>query len=591
MVLKITYGTLLAGLAALVMAANASAGSYHVYTCRTPDGGSAPADGWSGSKVGTYTYAEDTCPQGGALVAALGDQAARTANTDSATWAFAVPAGLRMTEATLWRAGDADGGAAINAFYEFWIAAPNNLNDPTNAFGQCVAGAGCTFGVGNIAEPRSPENRISVPTQNLGSRLFVNASCSGEAGYKCKTGQGDPNNYAAVVYLYAADMKLEQSAGPTAGNVTGELASAASVHGTADVAFTASDPGSGVYEAQVSVDGQLVESPLLNENGGRCRNVGETSDGLPAFLYVQPCLPSLSADIGLDTTRLADGEHHLVVSVIDPAGNSAPVLDREITVANLPASGGPSPSGGSNGGQGAQGGQGAPGASGPAGAQGPVGPPNGTNASAQAILTAGWKGSRGSRLVAPYGHAETIVGRLTAPGGAPIAGAQLGVWATPAFAGAAASATPGPHTHADGTFTLRVPAGMSSRAVRLTYSARLGDPLPAASRTLTLTVRAALRLAIGPRTSSVGGRIFFSGRLLGGPVPAIGKLLVLEARSAGGPWIKFNVIRSDRAGGYHASYRFRFPGPAAYEFRVLSEAEGDYPFAGGASNVVSVREL
>jgi hypothetical protein len=590
MVLKITYGTLLAGLAALVMAANASAGSYHVYTCRTPDGGSAPADGWSGSVApgGAYDdYTLNTCSTGGALVAALGDATTHLANTDRATWTFEAPSAVRVVGATVWRAGYLHGRSGENATYQSWMAGPS----PTNVFDECIFTAGCHV-EGDLTQAMSSTNLIAVPSSNAGSHLYVNVSCgAGAPGSECKGGFSDPNNYAAVVYLYAADMKLEQSAGPTAGNVAGELASAASVHGTADVAFTASDPGSGVYEAQVSVDGQLVESPLLNENGGRCRNVGETSDGLPAFLYVQPCLPSLSADIGLDTTRLADGEHHLVVSVIDPAGNSAPVLDREITVANLPASGGPSPSGGSNGGQGAQGGQGAPGASGPAGAQGPVGPPNGTNASAQAILTAGWKGSRGSRLVAPYGHAETIVGRLTAPGGAPIAGAQLGVWATPAFAGAAASATPGPHTHADGTFTLRVPAGMSSRAVRLTYSARLGDPLPAASRTLTLTVRAALRLAIGPRTSSVGGRIFFSGRLLGGPVPAIGKLLVLEARSAGGPWIKFNVIRSDRAGGYHASYRFRFPGPAAYEFRVLSEAEGDYPFAGGASNVVRVQEL
>jgi hypothetical protein len=38
------------------------------------------------------------------------------------------------------------------------------------------------------------------------------------------------------------------------------------------------------------------------------------------------------------------------------------------------------------------------------------------------------------------------------------------------------------------------------------------------------------------------------------------------------------------------SYRFKFPGPADYQFGVLCEAEADYPFATGASNVVGVFE-
>ncbi len=37
--------------------------------------------------------------------------------------------------------------------------------------------------------------------------------------------------------------------------------------------------------------------------------------------------------------RLANGSHHLTVSVLDAAGNSAPVLDRNVTVANPGAPG------------------------------------------------------------------------------------------------------------------------------------------------------------------------------------------------------------------------------------------------------------
>jgi hypothetical protein len=65
---------------------------------------------------------------------------------------------------------------------------------------------------------------------------------------------------------------------------------------------------------------------------------------------------------------------------------------------------------------------------------------------------------------------------------------------------------------------------------------------------------------------------------------------VLEARSPGGAWIEFSVIRTGPRGRFHGSYRFRFPGPADYQFRAVSEPESDYPFAAGSSNVVGVHE-
>ena len=119
--------------------------------------------------------------------------------------------------------------------------------------------------------------------------------------------------------------------------MSGELASAPACGARATWRSAPTDPGSGVYEAVFSVDGHVVQSTVVDENGGRCRNVGQTTDGLPAFLYVQPCLGSVSADVPFDTTRVSNGAHHLIVSVIDAAGNAAPVLDRQITVANPPA--------------------------------------------------------------------------------------------------------------------------------------------------------------------------------------------------------------------------------------------------------------
>ncbi|HEX4187755.1 MAG TPA: hypothetical protein VHY83_07660 [Solirubrobacteraceae bacterium] len=461
-------------------------------------------------------------------------------------------------------------------------------------FDECIAALECK-GEGSVQAPLSPSNRIVVPASHLGGRLFLNVGCGGPSEpepYECKAGFGDPNGYAAAVYLFAADLTLEQNAGPMASNATGELANASTVSGTSNVAFTASDPGSGVYEAAFTVDGHLTQTTVLNDNGGRCRAVGQSADGLPDFLYLQPCLASLSADVGLDTTKLTDGAHHVVVNVIDAAGNAAPVLDRTVTVANglstapgpgAPGAGGPGFAGGLNGANGSNGTNGSNGANG-------AGAPNGANASSQATLTARWKGTGSTKVASTYGRAQTILGRLTGPGGAPIAGAQIDLSATPAFVGAHAVAMTSPVTGPDGSFAVQLAGGVSSRALRLAYRSHLGDATPVAVRTLTLTVKAAIALSVAPRTAGVGTSIVFHGRLLGGPIPRGGKQLVLEARSRGGSWLEFNVIRANTRGLFRAIYRFKFPGPVQYQFRAVSEAEADYPFAGGSSNVVGVRE-
>jgi hypothetical protein len=552
MVLRTLNGVMVVLLALAALAASAQAGQYHVYACRTPTGESAPADGWSGSVTGTGDYAQNTCQQpGGALVAALWPRTGRTANEDTAMWAFGAPPGVQISGATLWRAGDAGGGAAINATYQFWLAG----SQETSVFEECLFVLGCSAH-GNFQQSVSPENRVVVPGPNLGSHLFASASCGGVSGYRCREGQQDANGYAAVVYVYAADLVLEQSGGPSAGNVSGELASAPVLAGTSDLAFSASDSGSGVYEAQFSVDGQLVQSRVLDENGGRCRNVGQTTDGLAAFLYVQPCQQAVSADVPFDTTRVSNGSHHLIVRVLDAAGNGAPVLDRNVTISN----------------------PGAP------------GPPNGVNASAQATLSASWRGARRDRITSSYGRAHIVVGRLTAAGGAPISAALIDLVALPTYAAAKPVQMASPRTGPDGSFSVRVPAGVSSRTLRFSYRPSMGAVAAVATHTLALSVRAGIALSVTPPTVGVGGSIQFHGRLRGGPIPPSGKALVLEARSAGSGWLEFNVIRAGARGRFSASYRFKFPGPAGYQFRVLCEPEADFPFAAGASNVVGVYE-
>ena len=572
-------------LALAVLVVSAWAGEYHVYSCRTPSGQVAPTDGWSASEHPSYDPTLNTCASGGGLIAALDAGYAHPSDseTDKATWAFNAPEGETIAAATLWRAGNTLGGSNGEGSYLFWLWGVAPVGENAQIFDECTASVknNCVS-QGSLAEPLAAENRVTASPSVLNTRyLGVSTYCGSFIVTSCPTNEGGKITYDAEVELFAADITLSQPKGPTVSAVGGGLAEDPTVSGTSDVAFHASDPGSGVYEAIVEVDGQTLEHEVVNEDGGRCHNVGGTTDGLPAFLYTQPCPAEASADIPFDTTALTNGEHHLVVSVTDAAGNAATVLDREITVTNqLPASP-PAPAG-----------------------CGPSAPASGRSP----VLTAGWKGHRGARLRARYGPAHTIEGTLSGPastsggppgtaapsgaraGGAPIPGAQLEVCELPAYRGASTTLIAAPRTGPNGHWSLALPRNLPSGTLRIGYRQNPAEAQPAALQALTLTIPAALRLHISPRTAASGGAIHFSGRLRGGPIPPGGKQLVLEARSPGGPWIEFHVIRTRAGGRFAYLYRFRLPGPARYQFRVLCEAEDDFPFAAGVSNVVGVFE-
>lgn len=547
---------LVGALAALSGGGSAWAGRYHVYSCRMPDGEAAPTDGWT-RVFGPDTkddYLEDTCQTGGALVAALGDGATHVVNTDYVSWQFQAPSPLVLVNTEMWRAGDTSQPSSNLYTYQYWLAAPS-LNDP---FDQCLSNQRCSS-QGNTSEPLAPANEIEIPGADLGTQIFVAAGCSGATELEpleCPENRGATDNYAAAIYLFAANFTLEQTAPPSVSSVGGELSTAPAIEGTSHIVFSASDPGAGIYEVQFSIDGKVVQHEVVDEDGGRCHNVGQTADGLPAFLYLQPCPATVNADMGFDSLAVPNGSHHLIVTLTDAAGNVATLLDRTIDVDN----------------------------------PGPPGPPNGLGASSHARLQARWASTSHRRLAVSFGHRAKIVGRLTDQDGTPIVGAQMELIETPAFVGAHQASTLGGLTGPHGEFTIRLPARLSSRSVTVAYYARIGDLRPAASTTLDLAVRAPLSLVIYPRTASAGSTIQFRGRLLAGPIPAGGKPLILEARSGSGRWIEFDVLRSDSRGRYGASYTFKFPGPVLYQFRVVCEQEADYPYTEGFSPVVTVNE-
>jgi hypothetical protein len=572
---------------------SAPAGQYHVYSCRMPNGEVAPTDGWSGEKSGISASTEDTCAMGGALVAALGDGTTHEVEADRAVLTFSAPAEMTIASAALLRAGDADGGWATNATYEFWLAGPDDDETEADVIDQCVAEFGCPAGAGNASSVKSASNIVTVLPENLGTHLYANVACGGNPKFVCPSGKGDPNGYAAVVYLYAADFVLSQSSQPTVSNVEGELATASTLSGTADLAFHASDSGSGVYQAVFTLDGSEVGRTVL-DSSSHCRDVGQTSDGLPAFLYLQPCAPALNADLQFDTTAFSDGTHHLLVSVTNAAGNSTVALDRKIAVLNHPSTSLPPET--------------------PSQPQQPSSPGqvpaltdaheqlslaapapqalggNAPTTSVGATMQVHWTATAHASLAGAYGRAQTATGRLTSTLGAPLGGATVQVLSTPSFQGAHTRSLMSVRTASDGSFRVRLPASTPSTHLTFAYSAHPGQPVPDVTASLSLTVPARLSLGVTPRVSHIGGTIAFSGVLSGAPLPRGGKQLVLEARALHGPWRQFHVLSTRAHGRFRASYRFRLPGPIDYQFRAVCSREADFPYGTGISHVVRVHE-
>jgi hypothetical protein len=142
---------------------------------------------------------------------------------------------------------------------------------------------------------------------------------------------------------------------------------------------------------------------------------------------------------------------------------------------------------------------------------------------------------------------------------------------------------------ADGRFAFPLPRGPSG-SYRFVYdgSQRFG---PALGELRTL-VRAAVALRSSKQRARNGQSVAFSGRLLGKPLPAVGRTVDLQAFIPGSGWRTFATPRTGRRGRFAYTYRFRFStGVQRYRIRALVEQSGDYPYERAASRpvVVTVR--
>jgi hypothetical protein len=442
----------------------------------------------------------------------------------------------------------------------------------------------CTA-LGNSANPWAATNLVTFPAPTA-SGFHVTLSCAiPDSSWVC--------NAAGDVYVrvYGGKLTLRDETNPqVSGAPSGGLMTESVVRGQEDVTVNATDSGSGVYRVQLLVDNVPAISKVVDENGGKCVDVNPANGDAYEFSSPVPCRLSAGGTYSFDTRQLPEGTHNLKILLEDAAGNSATLSNRNVVVDNV-ADPTADNAGGSNGADGANGLNGANGAGGAPGASVfDRGAPNGTNAADDARLTAYWVKNRGAALRSRYGTRQVIRGRLVNGKGQGIGNARIELAATPAARGAVERLDKGgARTRPDGKYTIILPKDVSSRTLTLRYHSHHNDLTAAATRTLTLKVTAGVRLAVSPRVAAKGKTIRLSGRLLGTPLPRVGKVLELQARTRGGAWVTFSTVRTNRSGSFTSRYTFRRGGPVTYELRIRSRASGDYPYELGTSRAVSVR--
>jgi hypothetical protein len=183
---------------------------------------------------------------------------------------------------------------------------------------------------------------------------------------------------------------------------------------------------------------------------------------------------------------------------------------------------------------------------------------------------------------------RTVDGRLTDASGQPIAGAVLDVASKVERPGARSRSVGTVATRADGRFSYRLKRG-ASRRLSFAYKAYTLDPAPVSTATVTLGVRAGLRLELRPRSVRNGEKVGFRGRLLGGP-GRVGTrvsidVIVPDARRR----VPIGNVRADAKGRFRFAYRFRRTlVKARYRFQARLVAQPGYPYRGATSRRVSV---
>jgi hypothetical protein len=404
--------------------------------------------------------------------------------------------------------------------------------------------ASATSGV--VGESTTPVDRTITPDSfelpsTTTSFTLADYCSNDDAGAGCVIGSGENPD----LELLGAQLILADSNLPSGSVTGGDLARTGTLSGTGSLTYNAQDADSGVRLAELLIDGQpvaqkdyLAECPYQN---------------------FAACPTSLSDEIRWNTSAVSNGAHEVALRIVNAAGNASLVDEHSITIENQPTR-----------------------------ANGSVNGPriaNGQPCAGEELKIA-VNGKRKAPVV-PYGKPVTVRGVLHC-GTVPIRSARILVTTLGGPRSATINATV--QSALDGSFSYNVPVG-PDRVLRFSYTAFSDDPGPSATAVATISVRPRIKLRIGPRSTSNGHTIHWSGTIAGGPYPGQGVTLDVEVRE-GTRWRIFDQTVANKRGRFRYSYRFHATTePTTYMFRVALPDTGSqgYSYTPGASNTIRVR--
>jgi len=522
----------------LAAAPIAHAGTYPVYGCQTPTGGTAPMDHWSFSpdvnRNNIYDYWADECP---GRVRMWMSATHWHPDGDVAEATFNAPANTTIASYTLTRAVrvvSQDG-----YYYQAWDLSAGQWH----LVDGCPRAANCGD-IGDYTNHSAASDRFTHVAESGTTEIALKLVCGNGNG--CPA---EPGGTSASLELFQSVISLEDNYAPQlVGTPTGPLVTpGALLSGIVPVSLAATDRGGGVYDALVEVDGRVIQTQALDGNGGLCQS---------PFLVAAPCLGSASGTLYVDTRALADGAHSLVLLVGDPAGNLTTWGPITIETINSPCS--PFPAAG------------------------------GLQLQSRFAVVVRRRERirkrvrivRQVRLVdhlnADFLQRPTVLGRLLTTAGQPVGDAPVCVAAQTNLPGAPLRVVGELNTGGSGVFSHRLAPG-PSRTIYFIHRVLGGAVYDA----VTITVRVPVRVHVQHRTLHNGQVMTWTGHLPG-PVPP--GLLALMQVSRGSYWQTFEQVAVAPKGGWIGRYRFRLTtGVQRYRFRLLVPHQAGYPYAANAS--------
>ncbi len=362
-----------------------------------------------------------------------------------------------------------------------------------------------------------------------GTQIWAREVCSGSDGPTCGWGS---------LSIPSAYIVLSPGTTPTVSALSGSLTTSGPQHGTQSVSFTASDPGPGVYQVTVAIDGKVIYQATPNLNGGACTSVGTYGSSLE-FYAAQPCPHADVVTLPVQTGTLPDGIHALTVTATDVAGDVSSISQALFRSENLIT----------------------------VASAGRVARATGGAGSAYIVQFDGRTAGLLRGVRRSYADSSLILsGTLTTPQGvvAPDVPVHL-IAQNGNYRGGTETVLASTTTDAAGHWSLGAPKG-PSRTLRVVGGGQTSTTNTQA--TVKESVSPTLSLRVRDRT---GGQLTFSGRVSVSPLGRPYPIVVIEASADGRHWqVVGREVRTNSQGAYRLFYSSPFSVGGHFAFRAVT---------------------